>query len=414
LREVIAAARERKTIYLCEGEKDVLSFVQLGLEATCNPMGAGKWHEEYNVFLDGANVIIVQDKDEPGRHHAERVKTSLRNSGILVSVVEAREGKDATDHFEAGWSVDDFVPVVERARRGIVTAREMAETGKVHLKSEIGSVPEYVVPDFFFGKQALSFRQGRPYLLGGYTGDGKTTLAQQVTRSLCSSVIPPRVGFFTMEMSADDLRNRFISHWGLPLYLIEHPWEMDDRQKVTYKAAIEQLREWPLEIIFDTQLKADSICDTTRDRAYDFIFIDHIHRFSWGGERRNLESEISMLTNLALDYNIPVFVLAQLRAVRTGQGKFEKFPRPSIAEFKETSVLGEEAALAMAIWRHRTNDTSYDPSGHSELVVLKNRYGATGSSLVRLDTKRMIFTPGGAPNDHTQSVPHAGVPQPAY
>jgi 5S rRNA maturation endonuclease (ribonuclease M5) len=414
LSDVITASLARETVYLCEGEKDVLSLVARGHVATCNPMGAGKWREEYNEFLQSANVIIVQDKDEPGRHHSTRVRDNLRNAGVLVTIVEAKEGKDASDHFEAGFGIEDFVPVVERARRGIVTAREMAETGKTHLRSEIGSVPEYVVPDFSFGKYALSFRQGRPYLLGGYTGDGKTTTALQIARSLCSSLVPPRVGFFSMEMSADDLRNRIISHWGLPLYLIEHPWEMSDHQKMTYRAAVEQLKEWPLEIIFDTQLGAQAICDVTRDRDYDFVFIDHIHRFSWGGERRNLESEISMLTNLALDFNIPVLTLAQFRAVRSGQGKFEKFPRPSIAEFKETSVLGEEAALAMAIWRHRTNDTTYDPSGTSELIALKNRYGATTSSFVRLDPKRMIFVPGGMTHAEPQPVDEPGSEQRAY
>ena len=414
LPHVIKAAEARETIYLCEGEKDVLSFVDRGYVATCNPMGAGKWRPEYNEYLQTANVVIVQDKDEPGRHHAIRVRDSLRDAKVLVTIVEAKEGKDATDHFEAGYGVDEFVPVVERARRGIVTAREMAETGKIHLRSELGSVPEYVVPDFTLGSHALAFRQGRPYLLGGYTGDGKTTISLQIARSLCSSPVPPRVGFFSMEMSADDLRNRFISHWGLPLYLMEHPWLMDDHQKITYRAAAAQLGEWPLEIIFDTQLSAQSICDVTRDRDYDFIFLDHIHRFSWGGERRNLESEIAMLTNLALDFNIPVFVLAQLRAVRSGQGKFEKFPRPSIAEFKETSVLGEEAALAMAIWRHRTNDTTYDPGGASELIALKNRYGATSSTHIRLDPKRMIFEPGGITRADPHPVDEPGSEQRAY
>jgi 5S rRNA maturation endonuclease (ribonuclease M5) len=395
---VVQAAQAHQTIYLVEGEKDVHSLGAVGAVATCNPMGAGKWRpEEYNHYLMGTNVIIVQDKDEPGRHHATRVRDSLRDMGGLVTIVEAKEGKDATDHLEAGFGLDDFVPVVERVRRGIVTAREMAENGRIHLRSEPGSVPEYVVPDFSFGKYALSFRQGRPYLLGGYTSDGKTTTALQIARSLCSSSVAPRVGFFSMEMSSDDLRNRLIEHMGIPLYKIEHPWDMSQEEKTRYGFGMEQIREWPLEIIFDTQLSAETICEVTRDRDYDFVFVDHIHRFSWGGERRVLEKEVAMLTNLALDFNIPVFILAQLRSRQQGgQGKgITQFPKPTINEFKETSVLGEEAAMALAIWRHRLQDTTYDPSGMSELLVLKNRYGPTGGTMLKLDVKRMIFTPGG-------------------
>jgi hypothetical protein len=418
LPSVLAAAAARETIYVCEGEKDVLTFVAHGYVATCNPMGAGKWRKEYSESLVGANVIIVVDKDEPGRHHAERVRSSLHDAGVLVSAVEAKEGKDATDHFEAGYGVDDFVPLVERARRGIVTAREMAARGKVHLSAQPGSVPEYVVPDFSFGKYPLAMRQGRPYLLGGYTSDGKTTIMLQIVRSLCSSIVPPRVGVFTMEMSADDLLNRLIGHMGIPLYRIEHPWEMSDEEKIRYAFAMEQIHEWPLEIVFDTQLSSETICDVTRDRDYDFIFIDHIHRFSWGGERRQLEAQVQTLTNLALDFNIPVFVLAQLRSRQQGgQGKgITQFPKPTINEFKETSVLGEEAAMALALWRHRLQDTTYDPSGLTELLVLKNRYGPLGNALLRLDTNRMIFTPGGVPHasSNDPSVPEAGTDERPY
>jgi len=406
LPEIIAAAAAHKTVYVCEGEKDVISFVSRGHEATCNPMGAGKWKDSYSTHLVGANVVIVADKDEPGRHHAERVRTSIREAGGLVTIVEAKEGKDATDHFEAGYEVEDFVPVVERVRRGIVTAREMAENGIVHLKTLQTAGEEFVIPDFHIQRHALAFRPSRLYLLGGYTGDGKTTIALQITRRLCEQLAPPKVGFFSMEMSSDDLRNRLIEHHGLPLHLIEHPWMMNEGQKLVYQSAINEIRDWPLEIIYDTQVNAEQIVETTLDREYGFVFVDHIHRFNWGGERRTLEKEITQLTNLALDYNIPVFILAQLRAQRMG-GQFEAYPRPTLASFKETSVLGEDAALAMTIWRHRTGDSQYDPTGMSELIVLKNRYGATGSQLLGLDVNRMLFL-GGRPNEIPNDDPLAG------
>ena len=410
LPEVIAASHANATIYVCEGEKDVLNLADRGYNATCNPMGAGKWRDEYCAFLLGANVVVIADKDEPGRHHAEQVRDSLRQANVLVSVVEAREGKDASDHLEAGYGVDDFAPVVERVRRGIVTAREMAANAKVHLKAQEGAEAEYVIPDFALGKHALAMRPGRMYLLGGYTGDGKTTLALQITRRLCSLQVPPRVGFFSLEMSSDDLTNRLLQHWGLPLYKIEHPWLFDEKEQFTYNAAVAQIEEWPLEVTYDSGIDAESICETTRDRDYDFIFVDHIHRFNWGAERRTLEREIGLLNNLALDYNIPVFVLAQFRNYERGRG-FMAYPRPSLQDFKETGSLGQEAAMAMAVWRHRAQDTTqYDPKGFSNLIVLKNRYGPCSEQLLQLDTNRMLFVPpthGGQHDDGNPTEPPA-------
>lgn len=407
LPDVLRAAGEGKTIFLCEGEKDVLSIVAQGFEATCNPMGAGKWREEYCEFLAGAVVCIIADKDEVGRQHAERVKESLKLAGITVTVAEAKEGKDASDHLAAGYSLSELVPLIERVRRGIVTAKEMAANAFIHLGALEGSEPEYVCNDFMVGPHPLAFRQGRLTVLGGYTGDGKTSLALQVVRSLCGLPVPPRIGFFSLEMSSDDLRNRLVQHWRVPLYNIEHPWLLAGDEQRYFKAAVGQMETWPLEVTYQTGISAETICEITRDRDYDFVIVDHIHRFNWGEDRRRLEHEIASLTNLALDFNISVAILAQLRAVRSGQGRFETFPKPTLASFKETSVLGEEASLVLAIWRQRNDSSQYDSLGMSELMVLKNRYGPTTTQNLKLDTSSMMFVPpvlGGTTYEHNAAV----------
>jgi hypothetical protein len=46
LPEVVAAVSASSTVYVCEGEKDVESLRRLGVVATCNPGGAGKWRDE--------------------------------------------------------------------------------------------------------------------------------------------------------------------------------------------------------------------------------------------------------------------------------------------------------------------------------------------------------------------------------
>jgi CHC2 zinc finger len=50
--------KDADLVLVVEGEKDVLTLVDLGFVATCNPMGAGKWREEYSHQLAGKNVLI--------------------------------------------------------------------------------------------------------------------------------------------------------------------------------------------------------------------------------------------------------------------------------------------------------------------------------------------------------------------
>jgi hypothetical protein len=111
---VLDAAKDGGTVYVVEGEKDVLALEAAGAVATTSPGGAGKWRPEYSKALRGANVVIVRDRDDEGRKHAAHVAEQL--SGIAASgrIVEAGTGKDAADHLAAGLSVADFVSVSPR------------------------------------------------------------------------------------------------------------------------------------------------------------------------------------------------------------------------------------------------------------------------------------------------------------
>src|SRR5262249_25213198 len=60
-----------------EGEKHADRLILLGLCATTNVGGAGKWRNEYSEFLRGKDVVILTDNDEPGFKHGEKVARSL-------------------------------------------------------------------------------------------------------------------------------------------------------------------------------------------------------------------------------------------------------------------------------------------------------------------------------------------------
>ena len=107
-----AAVAAGETIYVVEGETDVHSLQALGLTATCNPMGAGKWSKVNPSPLYGAGkVVIVADRDKRDAQHASDVWTSLKWHVGTLEVVQARPGKDAADHIAAGLDVADFAPV---------------------------------------------------------------------------------------------------------------------------------------------------------------------------------------------------------------------------------------------------------------------------------------------------------------
>jgi len=113
LPEVIAAVTAGQSIYVVEGEKDV-EALRVKVNATCNPGGAGKWLPGYSKSLAGADVVVIADRDEPGRKHAQAVAESLDGIAERVTVMEPPDPhKDVSDLLTAGGSLDDLVPLAE-------------------------------------------------------------------------------------------------------------------------------------------------------------------------------------------------------------------------------------------------------------------------------------------------------------
>lgn len=102
-----------KTVFVCEGEKDVDAVWKLGAVATCNPCGAGKWRfveETAREALEGREVVVVADNDEEGRKHAEDVVARLQGIAKSARVLRApAPHKDVSDLVEAGGGLNDLV-----------------------------------------------------------------------------------------------------------------------------------------------------------------------------------------------------------------------------------------------------------------------------------------------------------------
>ena len=88
LPEVLAAVERGDWVFVVEGEKDVESLADIGLAATTNPGGAGKWRVCYGEALRGARVVLVPDHDAAGGAHAELVAGALRGVATEMRILD--------------------------------------------------------------------------------------------------------------------------------------------------------------------------------------------------------------------------------------------------------------------------------------------------------------------------------------
>ena len=132
-----------------------------GATATTAPGGAGKWRDDYDQWFTGADVIIIADRDEPGRKHAADVLSHLHGLAKRVIIAEPADGKDASDHRPQGRSLAELAAQQPASRALSV----------IDLEPAVEDVP---VPVLICGDRLY---RGAVHTLTGPPDCGKTTLA---------------------------------------------------------------------------------------------------------------------------------------------------------------------------------------------------------------------------------------------
>jgi hypothetical protein len=170
-------------VWVAEGERDCDTLAALGFCATCNPLGAEKWRDDYNDDLRGKSVVIVPDNDAPGRRHGEQVARSLHGVASSVRVVSLPDTvKDCTD-FVATFT--DKADAAERlavmAEDSLVwTPRPDAAAKTVAPVLEFlrpSQLRDYTPPEGIVLVGDCHLVRGSVFVIGGAPGVGKSRAA---------------------------------------------------------------------------------------------------------------------------------------------------------------------------------------------------------------------------------------------
>ena len=271
LPEVLKAKTAETLIVICEGEKDCDAVVKLGLQATCNSGGAGKWTAAHSQHLTGANaVVVIADKDMPsdqykegkGQWHARFVCGSLQRVVKSAKYLElpdrnGRKVKDAYDWIAAGGtaaelqSLIDMAPPFAQQQADRAAAEnsqpqiwaseskpaELAGGSLVSKAQSATAAPEAKAPSkpfakyTYFSLRAFSpvpsdnlagegwLRRGAGCLLTGGTGLGKSVLVEQLCVCVAAGVPflgikvarPSRVLYVQAENDAETMQRDILS-----------------------------------------------------------------------------------------------------------------------------------------------------------------------------------------------------------
>src|SRR6188508_1374385 len=252
-------------------------------------------------------------------------------------------------------------------------------------------------------------------VLAGRPGMGKTALATNMAYNIAKawrgevrpdgrmeSVNGGIVGFFSLEMSAEQLATRIIAEQTeIPSFRIRRG-EIDPSDFDRIAQMAREMETIPLYIdgtggIAIAQLTARAR-RLKRQRELDLMVIDYIKHLT-GSSRRAQEGRVQEVTEittglkaLAKELNVPILALSQLsRQVESRDDK-----RPQLSDLRESGSIEQDADVVLFVFREEYYLKNKEPKpgtdeylkwegqmndarGKAEVIIAKQRHGPTGT-----------------------------------
>ena len=239
--------------------------------------------------------------------------------------------------------------------------------------------------------QSVNFVAGRP-------GMGKSSLL--MTMAYRMALVGKRGYYWSGEMSRKQLRQRLMSvHTALQGATLRRglrPGGLDPAQHQKFLRGIDALSK--LQLVFDdaeemtpTLLRAHADLTARRLGGLDFICVDYIGLLEPGVRKENRDKELGYISRklkTSLATVAPVLCAAQLsRSVEAREDK-----RPQLRDLRDSGTQEQDADVVMFLYRDvQYNPQTLDPT-RADVIVAKNRHGATGAVALHFDKSTTAFS----------------------
>ena len=265
-----------------------------------------------------------------------------------------------------------------------LTAEEVYE--KILLKRSSGVAP-ITTGLGWWDDFAGPFRRGNTYVICGYAGVGKTTLAIQLAWRL--SLAKYKVWFYCLELSASEVFEVLAGHLSGNAALTL------DQECAAY-ATIQDtgFRFYEPNKYMSWEQRLNEIMDTTRKEKIDIVFIDNLGYLTRTLKgTHEVEGVVSArIKALSQELEIPIVTLHHLRKPDSDGFEFE----PTGHAIKGSSAIIQDASDAW-ILHHPLNEfnegfsTTRNQVGY--IMSTKPRWGTGGVRFVRLEGSKRLYTP---------------------
>ncbi len=237
------------------------------------------------------------------------------------------------------------------------------------------------------------FQNGDFIVLAARPSMGKTALALSLARN--AAVQEQCVGFFSLEMSAEQLTLRLLSsETGIPHQKIRNAnISSEEWVELTHVAAQFGnmkmfIDDTPMQTIMDIRAKARKL---KMEHKLSYLVIDYLQLLHGHKQYENRHQEVSEISRslkaLAKELNVPIIALSQLsRAVDSRVDK-----RPMLSDLRESGAIEQDADVILFLYRDVIYHPDTEHPSMAELIIGKQRNGPTGTVYLQFQNSLTLF-----------------------
>jgi replicative DNA helicase len=231
---------------------------------------------------------------------------------------------------------------------------------------------------------------GAVYVIAARPSMGKTALACSIAHSIAKDA--KHVYFATLEMPRREIATRMIAiDGGVNIGNVKN-WTSEDYDRLHVGAA--RVNELPITIDHEEGLTIPKLRSRARrmkrKTGLDCIVVDYLQLMKMKAASR--EHEIAGLSggikSLAKELDIPIILLAQLN--RDCDSRTDK--RPLLSDLRESGAIEQDADVVVMLYRDEVYNKDSQYVGTAELLIRKNRHGATGDIFTSFNKETMRFS----------------------
>lgn len=298
-----------------------------------------------------------------------------------------KETAELIDRLESFKSVPTMDSLSRKALDSIINTAD----GEILTKGILSGLNE-------LDNLTMGFKPGDLVIVAARPSMGKTALGLNI--ALNAVLNNQKVGIFSLEMTSQSLYNRLLSSdAGISTTnIITNRLSHTDKEKLV--ESISKLSELPIYIEDSSdlnlmQLKAKAK-RMKKEYGVSMVIIDYIQLMK-PPKSESREQQISIISrtlkNMAKELEMPIVALAQLnREVEKRQNK-----TPVLSDLRESGSLEQDADIVLLLNRLDYYNVEYYDDGletkdTAQIIVAKNREGATGTARVRFEKEYTRFS----------------------